>query len=138
VSNAGTKVWLGVVLGIVVLAGSGFYAWRATQPRHYELKRAKIVKLDVAARTGEIEFVHPKSGRTMTVAAHVIPPTCEITIDGQPAALTDVRVGDTVAVGGLIHADYSVDPQWVHVTRGGADTQPTASTTASEPHASQR
>lgn len=125
----------------VVLIGLGAalvvaVVWRVvlwTQPREYELKSAVVTQLDVQARSGEIQFVHPKSGRTMLVAADHIPEDCEILINGQRATLADVHVGDTVAVRGLVNPlNQSVQPQWVHVTRSSDTPEPTTTPAAAQ------
>jgi len=119
-----------LIVAVLAVGAVGAVTWRAAhwaRPRQYELKAAVVTQLDVQARRGEIEFVHPKSGRTMTVAAEHIPENCEILVNGRPATLADVRVGDAVAVRGLINPlDGSVQPEWVHVTRP-ADTAAPAS-----------
>lgn len=106
-------------LGAVLIAA---VVWRAilwAQPRAYELKSAVVTRLDVPGRNGEIQFVHPKSGRTAIVGADHIPDTCEILINGEKATLSDVRVGDTVAVRGLVYPlTRAVEPQRILVTRG--------------------
>lgn len=127
--KAAILVGLGVVLVIAVV-------WRVvlwTQPREYELKSAVVTRLDVPGRSGEIQFVHPKSGRTMFVAADHIPEDCEILINGERATLADVRVGDTVAVRGLVNPlNQSVQPEWVHVTRAADAPGPTTTPAAAQ------
>lgn len=127
---ATTKGLLLALIGLIVLGGVSWQVWRLTRPRDYTLKSATITQIDAARRTGEVEFVHPKSGQTMRVTANYIPPECEITINGEPATLADVRVGDTVAVHGTAYADNTVKPAWVRVKRTTGATQPA---TASSP-----
>jgi hypothetical protein len=124
VKPSARKGLLLALLGLLVVAGVAWQAWRLAQPRIYTLKSATITKMDAERRTGEVEFVHPKSGQTMRVTAANIPPDCEISINGVPATLADVRVGDTVAVHGTLYADQTVKPDWVRVKRAAATTQP--------------
>lgn len=109
-----------------MVAAIGWQVAKLARPREYELKSATITKLNTATRSGEIEFIHPKSGRTQKVSAQHIPEDCEVLINGQPAELSDVQVGDTVAVRGLVYPDYTVEPRWVRVTRQAPQSQPAA------------
>lgn len=132
-SPTARKSLLLVLLGIVVVGAVAWQAWRLAQPRVYTLKSAIITKMDAERRTGEVEFVHPKSGQTMRVTATAIPADCEISINGVPATLADVRVGDVVAVHGTVYSDQTVKPDWVRVRRNMESTQPaTASAPASD------
>ena len=117
------KALILTVFGLVVAGLAIWQVRRLAQPREYDLKSATVTKLDAAKRSGEIEFVHPKSGQAMTVTAKEIPADCQISINGNPATLADVRVGDTVGVRGLIYADHTVKPQRIRVTRAEAATQ---------------
>ncbi|GEM_PF-2333200 len=121
-SNKRIVTW--TVLVAAGLAAIGWQAMRLTRPREGVLRLATVTKLDVASRSGEISFVHPRSGQPMTIAAEHIPAECEITVDGRPATLADVRVGDTVSAGGLIYPDHTVSPRWLHVTRATSTTRP--------------
>jgi hypothetical protein len=120
----------------MVVALLGWQLVRLTRPRPFTIKSAKITKLDVAARSGEIEFTHPKSGCPTTVEARNIPPECEITVEGRPADVTALRVGDTVAVSGTFYPrDQSARPQAIHVTRSRPSTEsaPTTAPSGSTP-----
>ncbi|MFH1747115.1 MAG: hypothetical protein ABIG44_08735 [Planctomycetota bacterium] len=75
-----------------------------------------ITALDVSSRTATLEFVHPKSGRTITLEGSV-PLDCDIRIDDRPADLADLRVGEEASVGGAIHGDMSVTANWVRISR---------------------
>jgi hypothetical protein len=111
---------IAVLIGLVALV-VGVLAWQITRlmrPRPFHLLAARITKLDRASRSGEIEFVHPKSGRTTTVVARNIPADCVISIDGARGDVADLRVGDNVAVRGLFFPmDQSARPQEIRVTR---------------------
>jgi hypothetical protein len=121
------KTLLLIVLGVVVLGLVAWQASRALRPREYTLQNARLVKLDVAARTAEIEFVHPKSGRTQALNGRV-PDDCPITINDQPATLEQLRPGDVAAVRGTVYSDRVVQAQWVKVTRSAS--QPARPATA--------
>ncbi len=120
-------------LCLVLLGAVGWEVMRWARPRTYELKSAVVTRLDARARSGEIRFVHPKSGRSMHIAAQYIPEGCEILVNGERAALADVRVGDTVSVRGLVNPlTHRVEPQWVHVRRVANSAEPDFPPT--EPH----
>ena len=123
-----TKGLLLALLGVIVVGGIAWQVWRLSRPRIYTLKFATITKMDAAQRTGEVEFVHPKSGQTMRVTAANIPAECEVSINGAPAMLADIRVGDTVSVHGTLYADQSVKPDWIRVKRSTDTTQPATAT----------
>jgi hypothetical protein len=116
VTSAARKTLIVTLIGVAVTAVVAWQVVALLQPRKYAIESATIISLDPQTRRGEIAFVHPKSGSTMTVAGQIAP-DCEITINGVPAALQDLRVGDTVAVSGTVYADHTVRPDWVRVRR---------------------
>lgn len=124
------KIALLVVLAVI---GLGLVAWEMTRlmrPRAFNVRSATITRIDPARRSGEVEFIHPKSGQLTIVAAENIPEDCEIEIDGHPATVDDVRVGDTVAITGMFYPqNQSAVPRSIHVTRMNAATQPTSAAT---------
>lgn len=133
-TTARKRVALWISLGAVAVVAIAWQAARWAQPREYELKSAVVTRLDATTRSGEIQFIHPKSGRTMIVAADHIPEDCEILINGTKATLADVRVGDHVAVRGLVNPrDRAVMPYWVHVTRSEGTPTSGAATTRPSP-----
>jgi hypothetical protein len=120
-------------VAIIVIAGLAAYARHLTRPREYELKSATITSLEferqgerIVSARGVLEFVHPRSGQTMSVTG-TIPADCPIFVDGAPAQLPDLRVGDQVAVRGTVFADRTITPQWVRVQRSSAARQDSAS-----------
>jgi hypothetical protein len=116
-TGATRKIVVFVGLGVLVAAVLAWQIARIMWPRPYRLQAARITKLDLATRSGEIEFVHPKSGHTTTVAA-TIPAECTIWFDGTRADLADLRVGDTVAVRGVYYpASESARPLEIWATR---------------------
>lgn len=121
---AARRISIVVALGVIVVAVVAWKTVQAMQPRAFELATATVTKLDVEKRTAEIEFVHPKSGRTMKATGSV-PRDCSITIDGEPATLADIRVGDVGSLG-AIGRGYSVEADWVRIRRQQATSQPAA------------
>lgn len=111
-------------LGVVLLGTVGWRLFGAHEPpRVRELAQVTITALDAGARTAEIAFTHPKTGRVVRLAG-AVPADCEILLNGTPARLADLRVGDTAAVRGLIHQDFSgahVEARWVSVRRPPRD-----------------
>ncbi len=122
------KALLLTLLGVGIL---GFVGWRMLsmgKPRVRDLEGVTITQLDADARVAEIEFVHPKTGRKHTLASDV-PVDCEIVVDGLPARLAALRVGDVVDVRGEIRRSLfgvEVTPLRVQVQRAPATTQPGA------------
>ncbi len=123
VSETPRRIVLLAVIAIVVLAVAGWRLMKLMQPREHTLTSATITKLDVTDRTAEVEFIHPKSGQMITVAG-VVPEGCDIQINGAPATMADLRIGDIAEVRGMIYPDRSVEPIWVRVRRASATTQP--------------
>lgn len=119
-----------IILLVVVILGD--LTWQLLRPRKAgkvrELTGATITAIDPHQRTAEIEFLHPKSGEKMRLAADV-PAGCEILLDGKPLPLAELRVGDKVDVKGTINQTLlgaSVHPQQVRVVR--ASTTPPIAT----------
>jgi hypothetical protein len=73
---------------------------RSASPKVREVE-ATITFVDPSARRASIETTHPKSGAAVEVNGEV-PPECTITINGQPADLADLRVGDSAVVRGRV------------------------------------
>jgi|GEM_PF-3480042 hypothetical protein len=116
-----------LVVGIIVVVVAGVASWRAVSrrpaPRTREIAGATIRMLDVARQTAEVEFAHPKTGRRIRLTG-TLAPGCEILVDGQPATLADLRVGDLADVHGTVYPDYSVQADRVRVYRAATVTRP--------------
>ncbi len=126
-SAARTRIIIAVI-GIVVVVSLGV-AYLRLMPR--ELVRTitgTILSIDATGRTASIAFVHPKTGQTHELTGRV-PPECDIQINGQPAQMTDLKIGERIEVNGTLHSDNSISANWVHVTRGSG-TLPAASSAA--------
>jgi hypothetical protein len=115
------------VIGIVVVAMVGITVVRRLTRERDRTITATILAIDPQARTASIEFVHPKTGKTLELEGRV-PEECDIQIDGRPAKLSDLRVGERAEVNGTIHANITLSANWVRVTRA-AKTTPVPGTT---------
>ncbi len=135
VSQARQRGLLVALLGVVVV---GYVAWRANRAAHEartrEIDGATITALDLEHRTAEIEFIHPKSGTPRRIRG-TIPQDCPIYINDAlaPGGLADLHVGDTGSVRGTVHADLSMEAEWVRVTRPAASQPAVASQPGSAP-----
>lgn len=116
------RIGLFVVLSVGVLGGGVVY--RYSQPIEREVE-GRIVTLDAAARTATLEFKHPKTGESITLAGDVTP-TCDIRIDGQAAQLADLKVGEKVKVKGRMYR-LSNEVHAERVTANRATSQPASS-----------
>ena len=127
--NTATKK--GLILAALAIVVLAMIVWqilrRVPQARVRELANATITKLDPAKGVAEIEFVHPKSGREMKLTGSLAE-NCQIFINDQPATFAELRVGDKISVRGMVHPDYSVEAEWVRVTRPASPTQPSPTT----------
>jgi hypothetical protein len=116
------KVLIAAVLGVIVVGAVAWNASRALRTGTFDLETAKVVSLDVDKRTAEIEFIHPKTGRTMK-ATGTVPPDCDIAIDGKPASLADVRIGDVGSLRAVSHGK-SVEARRVRIRRATSNSAP--------------
>lgn len=124
-----------IIIGIVVIAIVAIRMRTSSETKVRELKGAVVTKFDPAARTAEIEFKHPKSGKPMRLAGTVTP-ECEVLVNNEPAELAELRVGDKVDVRGVIHqgfTEYTVEARWVNAHRPTAETQPTTTSAPATP-----
>ncbi len=121
-----------ILVAVIVVAVVGFAVW--TVVRRYAGARqhtidATITMLDVGHRTARIEFIHPRSGLPGQVSG-AIPENCPIYINDElaPRGLADLRVGDQGTVRARIHADQTIEAEWVRVRRPAASSQPASVT----------
>ena len=105
------------VLALILIIGS-----RLSRAESHTVN-VTITRIDADARTASVELVRPKTGQTIQLEG-TVPPECEISIDGQPAALGDLRVGDRAQVRGRVHSDRTLSADWVRVTRAATATSP--------------
>lgn len=120
----------GVVVAIVLGVGVVRYVTAGQVHTIY----GTITRIDVQTRKASIEYVHPKTGRTLQIDG-TVPRDCDIQIDGEPASLSDLRVGEQAEVEGTIHRDMTISANWVRVTRsaGAAATAPATKPSAEDP-----
>ncbi len=110
------KIRIGVgIIGVVLVLVIGSKMRSSDKPKEREIE-GTITAVNVSLRTASVEFVHPKTGQTMTISSE-IPPDCDIQIDGKPAQLEDVRVGESARVVGTMQKDKSVTVRAVRITR---------------------
>jgi hypothetical protein len=99
--NAGRRVLPFIIAAGILTAGGGAFLRRSGGPTIREVE-AVITFVDVENREAAIETTHPKSGAAIELSGEV-PPQCAITINGQPAKLADLEIGDQVVVRGYTH-----------------------------------
>lgn len=114
------------LVGVVVVAALGAHqAWKTLRPRVVTVQ-GTVGTIDLVNRSAALQIVHPKTGQLIEIPGSV-PDNCEITIDGQPATLADVRSGEMVTVNGALSATGKATVNWVRVHRAAAPTSaPTA------------
>lgn len=133
-TNSARKMVVLVLVGIVVVVSLGIGVVRRMTDMQVRTISGTIMSIDVQARTASIEFVHPKTGRTLQIDG-TVPPGCDISIDGRPASMEDLRVGEQAEVEGTIHRDMTISVNWVRVsrTRNSSSTQPTSTPADQDP-----
>jgi hypothetical protein len=120
-----------VVLAIVVVVLGSVIAHRVLRGEVRTIT-GTVARIDLRTRIASIELVHPKTGRRLQIDG-AVPPDCDIRIDGEPARLSDLRVGEQATVEGVIHWNGSISANWVHVIRAAdSDPAPPATTQPSE------
>ncbi len=108
---------IAVAGGILLVAALGLVAARVVlRERHVE-HVVKITRIDVQTREAAIELIHPRTGQPLEIEG-VVPLGCEITIDGRPADLSELIVGEQAFVEASIRGN-SITAQRVAVTRSG-------------------
>ena len=96
-SRAARKWVLAVVLVVAGVAAIEFL--RTSSRRFVHEASGTVVAVDPSARTAKLEMIDPANGATRQFDG-AIPETCTITVNGRPATLADLRVGDAVPVTG--------------------------------------
>jgi hypothetical protein len=118
----------GVVLGVVVIA-------LAVVPRIIMAVKVftvpgTVTHIDVEGRKAGLEFISPIDGKRAEKLAE-IPPDCEITLNGAPAEMEDIRPGDSAKVTARYNRKKKlIVPLSVEVTRTAAEERPSATATA--------
>ncbi len=106
---------IAVAGGILLVVAVGLVAARLVLRERHVAHVVKIVRIDVPTRTAAIELIHPRTGQPLEIEG-VVPLGCEITIDGRPADLGELIVGEQAFVEASIRGN-SITPQRVAVTR---------------------
>jgi hypothetical protein len=111
------KALLLTLVVVVVLAAVAYQVYRSIpRARVGQIDAATVTAVNPEQRTAEIEFTHPRSGRLIRLKG-TLAPAGQLLIDGEPAPLAELRVGDRVAVRGTLYPDYTVTAEWVRVQR---------------------
>ena len=123
-----------ILVGIVVVVSLGIGVVRRMTDMQVRTISGTIMSLDAQARMASIEFVHPKTGRTLQIDG-TVPPGCDIRIDDEPADMDDLRIGEQAEVEGTIHRDMTISVNWVRVSRtgNGSTTRPTSTPADEDP-----
>jgi hypothetical protein len=130
-----TRIIIAVVgVAVVVIAAVQYRKQREKSLRQIQ---GTITSIDVASHMAAIEFVHPKSGQRFQLSGRV-PPTCDIRINGEPATLADLKVGEQVRVEGSIDSSKRVVAKSVWVTRAPAPASAPAVSPAGQPASTTR
>jgi hypothetical protein len=117
---AKSRVWIIAVIVIVIAVLAGLRSM-AVAPSHEG--QGTITALDLAARRATVEAVDPANGRKRDYVG-TVPQECPITINGKPAKLEDLRVGDLARVS--VRSDRKAEKingkrpmiaNWIKVTR---------------------
>jgi len=85
-------------LPTVIVAGLGIASFigRSTTRAVHEVD-GTVVSIDPSKRTAKLEVIDPANGATRRFDG-VVPEMCTITVNGNPAALAELRPGDIVHV----------------------------------------
>ena len=114
------RMWIGIG-GMLLLATLAIgQVWRATQPRRVQ-GAGRITHLDLPARRATLEITHPKSGKTMELAGQMAD-DCVIRIDGRPARLEDLQVGEIIQVEALLYSGEKIVATSILARRAGPAT----------------
>ena len=118
---------------VAVLAVLGVIAGRQLLRERVLQRTVTIVSIDPESRTATIEYVQPKTGRALQIEGYVAP-ECDIRIDGEPATMRDLRIGEQAEVQATVRGT-NIRANWVHVTRGDAlpATQPSSAASPDSP-----
>jgi hypothetical protein len=121
------------VVGIVVaILACAFYVRQKARPQERSITGV-ITRLDAGQRRAELVFTHPRTGEQYPIEGEVAA-DCAISINGQPARLEDLNVGEEATVRGLVYRfpAFRVVATEVtvvrHVTAGSASDTQTAAT----------
>lgn len=131
--SRGRQVLVLAVLLAIVLVAVGYQVYRSIpRARVAQVDNALVTAVNVEQRTAEIEFTHPRSGRTIRVKG-TLAPDGQLLVNDEPAPLSALRVGDRVSVRGTLYPNYTVTAEWVRVTTPAAAIPNESATAPTEP-----
>lgn len=122
------RLLIAIIAGVAAAAAGANYVLQQTMGMNRRTEFT-LTSLDVATRTAKIEVVLPKNGKRITLSAEV-PADCEIYVDGVPAAMSEIRVGDRGEAEGVIYRTGKLIAKRVTVTRSAAPGAATSSPSA--------
>jgi len=122
-----------IVIGFVVLIAIGAVVSIVNRSDKNPVSKweGEIVSINHGKRIAECKFQNPKDPTRTFLQTAEIPQNCEITLNGQPIQLRDVRVGDTIIVEAVKVDDRRI-PRSVRVKRF-EDTPTTTTQPTSQP-----
>ncbi len=113
---------IAVLIGVVVGVARQFVGGK----RVYTVEGV-ITYLEPETRMAGFEFKHPRDGSLREKTAKV-PADCEILLNGKPAEMKDLKVGDRgKVVGSWTKRTKELIPLSVRINREGASPQPSTS-----------
>lgn len=105
-----------VAIATAAVIGGGAVAWVLLSGRaERNVREGKIVWIDHETRIASLEFIHP-NGRVSEISGEIVP-DCDIRINGEPATIDDLRVGDEGRVRGRYHPDGRITAHVIRVER---------------------
>ncbi|MFO0838723.1 MAG: hypothetical protein U1D55_09355 [Phycisphaerae bacterium] len=116
------------VVGLIVVGVAAYVQVNRAAESKVRRIRGTVVSVDPLARRATIEFVHPRSGKTIRVTGEAAP-NCDVRIGERSASMDEVRVGDSVVVEGAMRAGV-VTATSVQIERA---SQAAETTSASQP-----
>jgi hypothetical protein len=115
------RLVIGIVGLIVVAVAAGYFALPGFKPKERTFT-GKVLKIDYEHRTAVLEIFRKRSGTNFEMQVD-IPAGVPLTIDGRPATLDELTVGDALDIEVLVTGRTTFEPRAVHVLRD-ATTRP--------------
>lgn len=121
------KTWIAAACAVVVVI-VGVVVWHNVWGRSIRIMEGTVTFVDAANRRAGLEYEDPKSVAAIEFSGEV-PPDSTTTINGQPATLADVRVGDHGRVKGRVklgsrlpgaEREKRIIARWVQASRSQA------------------
>jgi hypothetical protein len=87
-----------IVAAVIILAAATLSVVRSSSSGVRKLDvDGTITYIDLSSRSAGLEYVSPRNGQLREIAGK-IPEDCDILLNGSPAALDDLRVGDRASI----------------------------------------